>query len=259
MFRRLAPLSIVLAIGITACGGAAAIDDPKEILTQSVQAMTEVESVHFVVAFDGTVSIPELGGEIGLAGTQLEGRMAMDGSAAVITFAVPMMFGLNGEMRMIGDTGYVRTSLTGPMWMAQPIEAGSDDPIGTVTDPQEVLAELEKTLDKEGIELTKLDDVECGNDTCYQVQVTVSGEAFLESEDAASAPPELLEALSGGMTFVLQIDRETLYMRLVTTSFSAEEVGTVDVTFTFDEWNEPVDVEAPPADEVTEGGAFPFP
>jgi hypothetical protein len=260
--RKLTPVAVTAMFALAACGtqGAAQIEDPEEILTQSIEAMADVDSVHFVLALDGDVNIAEMGGEMTLDGTELEGSMAMDGSAAQITFAVPALLGLSGEMRLIGEEGFVRTSMTGPLWMRSEVSSETDDPIGQVTDPQQALDELQEFLAKDGVELEKLEDVECGDSTCYQLRLDIAGEVFAEAEAAASAADDVVAALSDGLTFDLQIDTETLYLVSASTAFEDEELGSLSLSISLDGFGDPVEVEAPPSDEVTdEPGGFPIP
>ncbi|MGH2381827.1 MAG: hypothetical protein ACRDG7_11475, partial [Candidatus Limnocylindria bacterium] len=138
MNRTIATVALIATLALGACSGPAAqpeLEDPKEILTRSVEAMVEIESVHFVFALDGTVNVAEMGGgSMALDGTDLEGRLAMDGSAAEMSFAVPAFLGLAGEMRLIGDEAFVKTTMTGPMWMRQAVEEGADDPFAQAGD-----------------------------------------------------------------------------------------------------------------------------
>ncbi|MGI8999428.1 MAG: hypothetical protein ACR2GO_06950 [Candidatus Limnocylindria bacterium] len=218
--------------------------------------MAGVESVHFVLALDGTINVAEMGGGMALNGTELEGRLAMDGSAAEMSFAVPAFLGLAGEMRLIGEEAFVKTTMTGPMWMRQAVEEDGEDPLAQAGDPEEVLNELRTFLDTDGVVIEKLANVECGESTCYQLEIAISGAVFADSAEAASADPQVLEALGEGLTFNVQFEQDTLYMAGVSTSFEDEEMGSLSLTMTFDEYGEPVNVEAPPADEVTDAEGF---
>jgi hypothetical protein len=154
----------------------------------------------------------------------------------------------------------VRTSMTGPLWMRQSVTEGADDPLAQAGDPQEAIAELQEFLAEDGVTLEKLDDVECGESTCYQLRLDIAGEVFAEADEAASAAPEVVDALADGLTFDLQIDTESLHLVGVSTAFEDEEMGSLDLTMTFDGFGDPVDVEAPPSDEISdEPGGFTFP
>jgi hypothetical protein len=261
MNRLLAPGALVAVLALAACSSPAAptTDDPKEILTRSVEAMAGVDSVHFVLALDGTINVAEMGGSMALNGTELEGRMAMDGSAAEMTFAVPAFLGLAGELRLIGEEAFVKTTMTGPMWLRQAVDEGADDPLAQAGDPQQALDNLRSFLDEPGVTIEKLADVECGESTCYQLEIAISGEVFADSAQAASAAPEVLEALGEGLTFNVRFEKDTFYMAGASTTFEDEEMGSLSVSLTFDEFGEPVNVEAPPSDEVTDGEGFTLP
>jgi hypothetical protein len=57
----------------------------------------------------------------------------------------------------------------------------------------------------------------------------------------------------------LLFDREDKWLTEVSTSLSAESVGELSLTLSLSDFNQDVNVEAPPEDEVTEGGeGFPF-
>lgn len=262
MIRRLAPAALVAALALTAClGGAETIDDPNEILTRAVAATADVDTIHFVATLDGTVSFPMMSesGSMSLNGTEMEGRMAMDGSAAELSFAVPAFLGLAGEARLIGDDAFVKTTMTGPMWVRQPVDPASSDPLAQVGDPQEALEQVEAFLDEEGVTVEKLEDVDCGEATCYHLRLTISAEVYADSEAELGLDPSMMEAFGEGVSCDLHIDQQTLLLARAESSFESEEFGSVTFTLTLDEYGDPVEVEAPPDDEVTEDGGFPTP
>lgn len=264
MIRRFTPVALVATLVLAACGAQSAprLEDPREILTQSVEAMADIDSVHFLLALDGEFDVAEMGGAMSLNGTELEGAIAMDGSAAWVTFAVPAFLGLNGEMRLIGDESFMRTSMTGPLWIRSEVSDAVDDPLAQAADPQAVLAEIRAFLDEEGVTLEKVGDVECGDGTCYQLSMTVSAATLAGGADGLEAfGGDVTDALGEeGLTLDLRIDTETLYLVEASTGFEDETMGSLSVTLSFDGFGDPVDVEAPPADEVTDdGGGFTLP
>jgi hypothetical protein len=221
--------------------------------------MADVDSVHFVLALDGEVSVDEMGGgAMSLDGTQLEGAIAMDGSAAQLSFEVPAFLGLAGEMRLVDGATFLKTSMTGPLWVRSEVPEDADDPIAQAADPQQALAELDEFLAQDGVALEKLDDGECGDDTCYRLQLDIDGSVLA---DAAGEGAEAVgSALDEGLSLVLLVDTETLHWRGVSTSFEDPEMGSLTLNLTFDGYGDPVEVEAPPEDEVTDDpGDFPLP
>jgi len=122
-----------------------------------------------------------------------------------------------------------------------------------------VLTELRAFLDTDGVVIEKLADVECGEATCYQLEIAIGSEVFADSPEAAAADPQVLEALGEGLTFNVRFEKDTFYMAGASTSFEDEEMGSLSLTMTFDEYGEPVNVEPPPADEVTDAEGFTLP
>ncbi len=259
MIRKLAPVALVAAFVLAACGGEGArIEDPREILEQSVQAMADVDSVHFVLALDGDVNIAEMGGSMSLDGTQLEGAISMDGEAAELSFAVPALLGMSGELRLVDGMTFTKTSMTGPLWIRSEVPEDADDPIAQAADPQQALEELDSFLSQEGVGLEKLEDGECGDDTCYRLQLDIAGSVLADAAGGDAAGLDTV--LDEGVSVVLLVDTATLQWRGVATSLEDPEMGSLTVSLTFDGYGDPVEVEAPPEDEVTDDpGSLPLP
>jgi hypothetical protein len=241
---------------LAACGGAGpAITDPKEIVTQGLEATSQLTSVHIVAAIDGTATIPDLGGQMNLSGTELSGDFDLEDETAHLEFTVPSMFGLTGEVIQIGQDSYVKTSMTGEMWSRSTFS--EDDPVAGAVDPAEQLDEVRAFLDEEGVELEKLDDAECGEGTCYSVRLTIPAEVLAESAEGADMDPA--DFVGEALVLNLLFDREDKWLTEVSTSLSAESLGELTLTLSLSDFNQDVNVEAPPEDEVTEGGeGFPF-
>jgi hypothetical protein len=249
------PIGFVALAVLTACGQPA-LSDPREIFTSSIEAMSEVTSAHVDLAVDGTLSLAQLGGEFSLEGTTASGDFDAENGLARFTFELPAMLGLSGDVIVTGDAVFTRTSLTGEMWMRQEV-AGAGDPLAAAGNVDQALADFDAFLDREGVELTKLDDASCGEDTCYQVELTAPAEALSEGTPAASLDPSMLgEPITVNFLF----DKNTNYVRRVATSLEAPDIGTISLEVTISGFNEPVEVSPPPSDQVTEGGGgLPFP
>jgi hypothetical protein len=256
VLRRFAPAMAAATLILAACGGAGpAITDPKEIVTQGLEATSQLTSVHIVAAIDGTATIPDLGGQMNLSGTELSGDFDLEDETAHLEFTVPSMFGLTGEVIQIGQDSYVKTSMTGEMWSKSTIS--EDDPVAGAMDPAEQLDEVRAFLDEEGVEVEKLDDAECGDRTCYSVRLTIPAEVLAESAEGADMDPA--DLVGEALVLNLLFDREDKWLTEVSTSLSAESVGELSLTLSLSDFNQDVNVEAPPEDEVTEGGeGFPF-
>ena len=257
MLRKITPALAAATLLLAACGGGGpTISDPRQIVTEGLEATAELSTVHMEISLDGTATIPDLGGEMSLDGTSLEGDLDLENERAHFSFAVPALFGLTGEVIQIGDEGYVKTSMTGAMWAKSTASAG--DPVSEAMDPTAALAEVRSFLDEEGVEVAKLDDSPCGDRECYVVRLTIPAALLSEAGEATDMDPA--DLVGEALVLDLYFDRQELWLTEVSTDLMAESVGTLTVRLTLSAFNESVDIQAPPADEVTEDGGefFPF-
>jgi len=249
VLRRLSPSLLVAAIALAACTGAPAISDPEQIITQGVEATSALNSFTMNLAVDGTFRMPDGGGSFALDGTTLDGVFDLKAKAAQLSFAVPAFLGLSGDVIIIGTDSYVRTSMTGETWSKSTTSSG--DPVSEAMDPDAALQQVREFLDKDGVEAKKLDDVECGERTCYAVQLTIPSELLAEAGDQVNMSPS--EVLGEALVLNLRFDREKLWLTEVSTAVDNESVGSFSATLTFSNFDEAVKVSPPPADQVTEG------
>lgn len=254
VLRRLAPSLIVAALALAACRGAPAITNPVEIITQGVAATGNLKSFHMSLAVDGTLTEPSSGGSFALNGTSLEGDFDLESKNLQMTFAVPAFLGLTGEVMVIGDDSYVRTSMTGDKWSKSTRKAG--DPVSEAMDPEKVLEDVRTFLAKEGVVTEKLDDVECGDRTCYAVRVKIPAALLAEAGNAVNMDPTA--TFGEALVLNLRFDRENLWLTEISTQVASESAGTFSATLTFSAFDEAVTVNPPPADQVTES-ALPLP
>ena len=258
MLRRLPPVLALMAFVLAACSGTPALSDPKEIVTSGFDATAELNSFHISLALDGSFSMPDTGGTIALTGTTFEADVDLDGKLVGATFAVPALLGLSGELRVIDTDLYFKTSMTGTMWshMGGDAAGASASP---APDVSSMIDELRAFLDKEGVETVKLDDVDCGERSCYHIEVTIPADVMTEAEpDAAIFSMDPASVFGDAIVLDLLFDAENLWLTEVSTSVTSDSVGTFTATFTFSAFDEPVTVTAPPANEVTEGTDFDF-
>lgn len=254
---RLAPVVTVtaLSLALAACGSQAPaqplLDDPREILTESIVALKDVKSVEFTTALSGSIDLAELGGEFDLSSVTLAGAFDVDGQKLKLTLDAPTLMGTKIELLTVDGFAYVRASgLIGGMlggdaagkWLKSPVE---DSPADAVDDP----AEIDEAIDevRAGLSLLPqpvLHDAErCGDVDCYHVSLVVS-EAQLESFDPTGG-------VAGDTTIDLytrQTDRRPAKIVLSATS---ADVGDMSITINL-AYDVSVSVDAPPAEDVVE-------
>lgn len=236
-----------MAFALAACASAPAITDPEAIISQGIEATTALKSFHLSLAVDGTFSMPE-GGSFALDGTSLEGDFDLEAKAAQLSFAVPAFLGLTGGVIVIGDDTYVKTSMTGATWSKSTSES---DELSEALEPEAALEEMRDFLAKEGVEAQKLDDVGCGERTCYAVRLTIPSELLADAGDEVDMDPT--ETLGESLVLDLRFDRESLWLTEVSTAVDGTAGSTFSATLTFSAFDEAVTVSPPPSDQVTEG------
>jgi hypothetical protein len=250
VLHRLMPAALLLvAMAISACGSAGpALTDPDEIITQGLAATGEATSLHLAVAVTGSITIPQTGGTFNLEGTTAAGDFDIAKDRARLTFKVPAFLSLSGEVIQVGTDSFVKTSLTGDLYTKS-----TTTDTGVPVDPVAAISQVGDFLDKEGVESEKLDDVSCGDQTCYSVSLTIP--SSLLGSAGAAAGVDASQFLGETLVINLQFDRETLRLTQVSSDIDAGDAGTFGVVVTISGYNAAVEVSPPPSDQVTEGGS----
>lgn len=266
VIRRFFPFLVIFSFLLAACGGAGATPTPpsldaRQIITKGLQATATIKSFHLETAVDGSVTIPQMGGKMSLKGTTLSGDFDLANKLVSLSFAVPALLGVAGQLIATREAAFVKTSLTGEKWRKQAIPA--DQPASGVQDPTKAIAELQKFLAKDGVESKKLADAACGTSSCYQVELTIPSALLDQAGGAAGASPAPVASGSGSVSSVLgealvvdlQFDKSKLYLTSATTSIDSKEIGSFTVTLTLSRFDQPVTITPPPADQVDDSGS----
>jgi hypothetical protein len=251
LFGLLAAASIV----VTACGAASApaLTDPKEIVTAAVRTAQAAKSVHVDATLEGSIKA-DLGGTgapgaaISLTGTTAAADVDLTAGNAHATFAVPALLGLSGELIQIGETSYVKTSLTGDKFQSQ--KAADSLPVNP-TDSRSLVDRIGEALSQPGVDPVKGDDVACGSTQCYTVKIELTPNelnALGADGAAASALPVDLSAASLNLT--IRVEKDSNRLAGLAASVAMGDQGSITIDLTFSKWDEAVSVSAPPADQV---------
>ena len=249
-------LAATLAFALGACQGASstssapALTDPKEIVTAALTSTTAAKSVHLDVMLDGTVSValPIAGGTttpVNLTGSTASADVDFAKPAARAVFAVPSMFGFAGEIIAIDAKTYVKTTITGPLYQESSASSAPLDPsaAGGVVD------NLDALLTKEGIVLTKGDDVGCGSKQCYAVSANLTDDQLGTSSGSLAGLPVDLTGASLALTLRVEKDLPN-HLAGVDAVVTMKDGTKLTMNLTASKWDQPVTVTAPPADQV---------
>lgn len=261
--RRLGRLLGVLAtasILVAACGGsnAPALTDPKEIVTAAVRTAQAAKSVHVDATLDGSIKADlsgtgAPGAEVALTGTTAAADVDLTAGNAQATFAVPALLGLSGELIQIGETSYVKTSLTGDKFQIQKAGALPINPASPGTS-KSVVDSVGEMLSQPGVDPVKGDDVACGSTQCYTVKIELTPseiQALGGGGPAASALPIDLGAASLNLT--VRVEKDSTRLAGIAATVSMGDQGSLTIDLTFSKWDQAVTISAPPADQVQAG------
>ena len=256
MIRRI-PAFLLLAAAVTtlagACGGSVpgpALTDPTAIVTAALKSTEAAKSVHLDAAVDGTatVTLPMLGGTgapIDLTGTTASANIDFAAKAAKATFSVAK-YGIAGELIAVGGKAYVKTSMTGPLYQETATEDTPVDP----TNAGDLIDNLGDLLLKPGVVLVKGDDVACGSKSCYTVTTDLTPDQLgLTGNAAVGGLP--VDVTGASLHMTVRVEKDLPYhLAGVSAVLSMANASTVKLELTASKWDEPVTIDAPPANQV---------
>ncbi|HEU4572364.1 MAG TPA: hypothetical protein VFR93_06730 [Candidatus Limnocylindrales bacterium] len=258
----LASLLVVFAAACQGAPAAPALTDPKEILTKSVASLKDVKTFHVDAELSGKVNadIAGTGGsgsgsQFDLAGTK--GTLDVDTANKKVhaTASIPALLNTALEAIVLPDSLYYK--VTGPLgsgdtYTKVPVESAAASQVPT--DPQQAISELQSALDKLPSPPTKQADAKCGNVDCYDVQIKLT-EADLASLSPSAAPSGFT---NGAITVDVFSQKSDLRPVKVVATMSSTEMGTATLTLGLT-YDVSLNIQAPPADQVTEASGLPIP
>jgi hypothetical protein len=232
--------------------------DARQVVTMGMKATAGLKSFHLSATATGTLQIPQLGSSgLNLKGTTAEGDVDLAGRRLSLHFGVPPLLNVEGDLLVVDDVAFIRTSLTGPKWMKQTAAApgASGSP---VPDASRLLDALGAFLDRDGVEAKKLADATCGDSNCYQVELTVPSALLDDAASAAGAAPSGL--IDEPLILNLQFDTRTLYLTSASASIESAASGAFTLDLALSNFDASTSITPPPSDQVDEsGGGFSLP
>jgi hypothetical protein len=250
---------VLLGGMLAACASSTpALSDPKEVIAKGLQATADLKSFHLELTVDGTAKDPTSRTTISLSGTSVTGDVDLSARKVGAIFS---LVGITGEARLIDNAAYLKTAFTGPGWVKSDVTpTASSDPVAALGDLKASIEKVRAFLDRDGVESRLLDQATCNDRACYHVQVTISpgllDSAAADAGQSSMAPSTLLP---DGLALDLFFDRAQLYLSRVAVDLSGSKLGDVSAVLAFTKFDQPVTVDAPPADQVTEGDGLTLP
>jgi hypothetical protein len=266
-----AALVLSLALVAVACNNEPAVPeltDPTAILQAAATQTAGATAVHMDLAADGEVRLDLTGtgaaAPLSLADTTLNADLDIAGGDARVTFALPGILGLRGELIAVDGTAWVKTTMTGPLYREVPLGGALPTDPAASPDTASMLDALGDFLAQPGLDPVKGEDVECGTTTCYTVQIQLTPEELAAlGGDAGEIPiptglpipiPDLGDV---GIDLTIRVEKATTRLAGLTAVATAGEIGELTAELTFSKWNEAVSISPPPADQVDSNGLVP--
>lgn len=259
----LALLSVVVLATVAACGGNSPtqtpkLTDAKEIVVKGVGSLQGVKAFHLQATVSGSIQADLTGSgtpsSVTFDNTTASGDVDVAGKKAHFTASVPALLGFTGEMIVIGNDVYYKTSMTGAKWThlsgASVLPSASP---GTGTDPQAALNDLKTSLDNaKDLSPTLAGTETCGSTSCYHVTMTITPSAIASAlASAAPLPSTDLSAYSGAVDLWVETNTERLVKAELKVNGGTQ--GSLDLTISLSNFDKIPTITAPPADQVTEG------
>jgi hypothetical protein len=245
-------LVAVAAISLTACSGtpsAPALTTPDDIIAAALKSTESAKSFHADATVDGNLSGDLMGSgtsqSFNLAGTTASADVDLVNKAVHASFAVPALLGVSGDLIVVDQKAYVKTSLTGPKYMVSDVkETAGVDP----TDTGKTIDNVGDLLTQPGIEPVKGEDVACGSKQCYTVNVDLTADEMtkIAGAQASSLPVKT----DGSLKVQIRVEKDTNHLAGLTAEVASPTQGSLKVDIVISKWDEPVTISAPPADQV---------
>jgi hypothetical protein len=220
---------------------------------------------------NGTLNVGEMMGNVPfpIDGTKAEGDVSVNPPAVSLTFEVPLQgLAISGGAIVPGDgNAYVKLALPigsmDDLWHIMPI--GELDVPSTLASPPpaaDLASQLKTELDQAGAVLTDEGDVSCAAGTCTKLHLEVPASALEDNMgDLGSIVPESSAAAAAPIPVDILVDNASGRIDSISAAVSDPANGTnVTLTITMSNYDVPVTISAPPADQTTDapllGGGF---
>ena len=241
----------VVALAACASPSLPALTDPTEIITAGLASTEGAKSVHVEATLDGSINANltgvGTGTDLPLTGTTASADVDMAGGKAHATIAVPAFLNFNADVIQIGETTYLKSSLSGPQYEA--MEATDELPVDP-TDASGIFDDLGDFLLADGVDPVKGDDVDCGGKQCYTVVIELTPEELAALGGAAVTEMLPLDVSDASLALTIRVEKDTYHLAGITTLASLGAGGSLTLDVALSRWDQPFDISPPPADQI---------
>ena len=168
--------------------------------------------------------------------------------ALALQLLVPALLNLRLDLVVVDGQAYLKAPiLTGDSWVRQALDGGAD------ADPGATLEGVADLLADPSLEPESLPDVRCAGTDCYSVRFTVPAEQVQAALGAlGGAIPGLSAEAVGDVVVTAGIRKDDQRLATLALDIPAGGVQPLSIALEVSKVNEPVTIEAPPPDEVTD-------
>jgi hypothetical protein len=189
----------------------------------------------------GGVGLP-----VELTGTTASADIDFAKPAAKANVSVPALLNFAAELIAVDGKVYTKTTLTGPLYQVSDASGAPVDP----SDASGMIDNLGDLLLKEGVTLVKGEDVACGSKQCYTVSTDLTAEQ-LGTAGAAAIGGLPIDLTGASLKVTVQVEKDLPHhLAGVTVALTLADGSVVTAELRASKWDEPVNVTAPPADQV---------
>jgi hypothetical protein len=268
--------------GTTPAPAAATVNpqDPSSIITGVISGTTDVKSFHIKLAVNGTIKAAALAdagsaagglgsalkGDIKLDGTTIEGDVDIANQAGKLTFNVPPLAALgnvplSGDLILVSNTLYYKVTLLGPKYTK--MDLGSiGDSLGALSSSLPVavpsagasaaiadqISQMRQALKDAGVTVTLVGVDQIGGKAASHINVSVPLDKLNSQIAAAASAGPAMKIDSASVDLWVYTDSSRLAQ--VEIKGASSTLGNLDIILTISNYDQPVKVTAPPADQI---------
>jgi len=250
-------------------------NDPNSLLNELVTGGPDVKSFHIKIALTGTIKADALKAsdaslaasitqDVTLDGTAVEGDVDIANQAAHLAVNVPGLEPLGGQpitadLILVGGKLYAKASLLGPKYTEMDLGSlsslTSSLPVAVPTPGASALsgamdqvAQLRKQLDDAGAKVTLVGVEQIGGSDAEHINITIPTDLINQqiAAESSAAPAMTIDSATLDV-WVYKSDNRLAQLQL---QGSSAQAGNLSLIVTVTNYDQPVSVSAPPADQV---------
>ena len=281
--KKLWPLLVVAGLIVGACGGSPATNgavnnaannptnnptlaptptplptDADSLLTRAITSSAKIKSLHLSLQLSGTFDLSKLGngasnGLSKLDGTTLTGDIDVTNKALDLKFNTPILKGLSGEIIVVNEILYYKTSLTGAKYKSTslanaslPLPSAKPGALASLS-LADGIAQLRQSLTEAGVTVEMVGVEPIAGQDAYHFALTLPLDKI---NTALAGQSTKLKLTSAAADFWLYTKDLTMAQVVVKVVGAASNLSLI---LTLSNYDAPVSITAPPASQVTPG------